>query len=76
MILNGPPLPPGVTAYSVTFDLLAHTYTIVYGPIAGPAKTITGTIPAGVLTQVETAVQRQIEADQGWANGSSTVVTP
>lgn len=62
---------------SVSFDMNQHIYTVSYrNSDASGQKTISGAIPAGILSSLETALQRAIETKEGWAANSSTLTTP
>lgn len=88
MILQGPsaanvapPAPAPITAatptvYVITFDMVAHTYSVSYGTTGGPTRVVTGATPGAIQTVLQNHALRVIETDQGWAASSSSVVTP
>ena len=67
---------PQPTVYGISFDLVNHTFSIVYGDTGTTRRQVTGAIPGALQTAIETHCQRQIENDQGWAANSSSVVQP
>jgi hypothetical protein len=62
---------PTVLVPSVAIDLIQHVGTILYG-----SRLLAAPLPMPLQTQLEAWVQATIETDQGWAPGSSTIVTP
>lgn len=85
MIASGPsqvafgPTVTNVVVTSLSFDLVNHTFTMVYGPpggAIGQQKVVTGAIPAPLQTTIETHCLRALESSESWAASSSNVVTP
>lgn len=71
-----PVLVPTVTVFTIVFDMVRRTYTAFYGSSTAATRQLSGATPASLLAELEAGAQGIVEADQGWAPGSSQITTP